>query len=383
MITLTTGLPGAVKTLYAGACITAGGEREGRPVYYSGIADLRLPWIELEDATRWHELPANSILVIDEAQRIFRPRAPGARVPEYVEALETHRHKGIDLVLITQHPKLIDSNVRRLTGQHFHVVRIFGMQKATVHEWAEVKEDVESGSRSDSVKQLWAYPTDMFAAYKSAEVHTHKRRIPMRLFILIALPLVLAGVAWYVAHWISNRVVNPTKPDLPAGQIEAKGQHAPAGAPAGQTKRAVLTGEEYLEVHTPRVPGLAYTASVYDEVTKPIAAPYPAACVTLRGECRCYTDQATRLDVPGDLCRQIVAKGFYVDWDTQRGRTREARAAPPSAPPPIASAATVIPTHEIPAPEPSGGPAKPPNSGGAPSAKLYGPGTALDPHKGG
>ena len=53
----------------------------------------------------------------------------------------------------------------------------------------------------------------------------------------------------------------------------------------------------------------------YDEATKPAEAPYPAACVQMKGECRCYTQQATRLDVVASLCQQIVAGGFFVAWN--------------------------------------------------------------------
>ena len=139
MISLITGQPGAGKTLYALNFVKTRAEKENRPVYYSGISDLKLPWLELDKGEDWHGVPEGSIVVIDECQRVFRPRVNGAAVPEHVSKLETHRHSGIDLVLITQHPMLADNNVRRLVGQHFHVVRAFGTKKATVHEWGEVK----------------------------------------------------------------------------------------------------------------------------------------------------------------------------------------------------------------------------------------------------
>ncbi len=89
------------------------------------------------------ELPAGSIVLIDEVQRLMRPRIHGSKVPAFIAELETHRHRGIDLVLITQHPMLLDSNVRRLTGQHFHVIRKFGTQMANVYEWGQVKENAD------------------------------------------------------------------------------------------------------------------------------------------------------------------------------------------------------------------------------------------------
>ena len=33
--------------------------------------------------------------------------------------------------------------------------------------------------------------------------------------------------------------------------------------------------------------------------------------------CKCYTQQATLMQVSGPVCLQIVAQGFFVDWQTQ------------------------------------------------------------------
>jgi hypothetical protein len=77
----------------------------------------------------------------------------------------------------------------------------------------------------------------------------------------------------------------------------------------------VKTAAEYIDSFSPRFAGLAYTAPVYDDVTKPVVAPYPAACVMSRTRCQCYTQQGTRLDVPGQMCKQITEGGFFVAWN--------------------------------------------------------------------
>lgn len=319
MITLITGLPGNGKTLYALAWLKARAEKEGRQVFYSGIADLKLPWIE-HAAEEWESLPPGSIIVIDEAQRVFRPRLHGTKVPGFVAALETHRHKGVDLVLITQHPMLVDANVRRLAGQHFHVVRKFGTQFATIHEWGSVKENCDK-VREDSTKHEFRYPKEAFGWYKSAEVHTHKRRIPLRVWLFLALPLVIAGAIYGFVHKI-NAIGDKAVPGTAvAPAASSPGQH---GATAQQRGPAKLTQAEYVAQFAPRIAGLAYTAPVYDDVTKPQRAPYPAACVSMGERCGCYTQQGTALEVPRPLCESIVAKGFFVGWD--RREPPEARA---------------------------------------------------------
>lgn len=311
MIVTITGLPGNGKTLYALNWVKAKAEKEGRPVYYSGIKDLALPWTEV-DPEKWFELPPNSIVVIDECQRVFRPRMHGSKVPEYVERLETHRHQGIDLVLITQHPMLIDSNVRRLCGLHFHVVRKFGMAAATVHEWGSIKENCDK-VRSDSVRHEFKYPKASYKWYKSAEVHTHKARIPMRVWVALTLPLIFGALVWFVwAKWQARIQGEGEPPPVGVSDKPAAVARGPAG-PDGRQADA-LTPAQFVQHHQPRVPGLAFTAPVYDEVTKPVEAPYPAACVQTRTRCQCYTQQATRLNMPDDMCRQIAEGGFFLAW---------------------------------------------------------------------
>lgn len=318
MITLITGQPGAGKTLYALNYVKDRAEKEGREVFYSGIDDLKLPWKELDKGEDWHKVPSGSIVVIDECQRVFRPRGNGASVPEHVEKLETHRHDGIDLVLVTQHPMLADTNVRRLVGQHFHVVRAFGTKKATVHEWGEVKTECDK-SRGDSIRHDFIYPSQSFAWYKSAELHTHKARIPARVYFLFALPVLLGLLVW--AAWTSFHVPGSTKPGAAASV-------APPVAPIGGTAPKPKTPAQYVDARSPRIAGLAYTAPVYDDVTKPDDAPFPAACMASKSKCSCYSQQATALDVPDALCRQIADRGYFKDWDSKKREATTHRQAP-------------------------------------------------------
>lgn len=313
MITLITGQPGAGKTLFGIQFVRELAAKEKRAIYYSGIKDLRLAWLELEKPEEWFKVPQGSIVVIDEAQRIFRPRGAGAVVPRHVSELETHRHQGLDIYIITQHPMLVDTNVRRLVGRHFHVVRSFGMKRATVHEWGEVKEQCDK-SREGSIRHEWSYPRDVFALYHSAEVHTHKARVPLRIFVLLVLPLFLGVLVWVVVKWWERSgSMQPNK------ALEAK-----SGTKAAEPVRVAsgkLSAAEWIAEYKPRVEGLAYSAPLYDDVTKPVRAPYPAACIASKARCACYSEQGTRLDMPDQLCRQIVERGFYVAWDTARGGT--------------------------------------------------------------
>ncbi|NMG45544.1 Zonular occludens toxin [Aromatoleum toluvorans] len=318
MIYLHTGLPGAGKTILTLKRILDRAKEENRAVYYHGIEILKpemFPgWVELKDPTKWHELPDGAIFVHDEAQTVYRPRGTGAQVPEHVAKMETHRHQGHDLYFVTQHPMLVDANVRRLAGEHVHAVRPFGAKGATLHKWPQVKEHCDK-SRSDSMSEIVAYPAELYGAYKSATIHTHKFKLPGRVWVLLLIPILLSACVWGFVKWFAGRdsvTVAPEK--LTAGQNVA------AVGSSGQGGGTVKTRAQWMEERIPRVQGLAHTAPAFDKVTSPDRAPYPAACVAMGKSCRCYTDQATILDTPDGLCRQIVDKGFFMEWDKDRGQ---------------------------------------------------------------
>jgi len=320
VIYLITGLPGSGKTLFALAFVQK--EFPDREVYYHGIADLKLPWIPMEGGgADWMKVPDRSVVVIDEAQSCFRPRGTGSLVPAHVAALETHRHRGLDIVVITQHPKLLDANLRRLVGAHRHVVRAFGTQGGVVHAWAECCEDADK-SRADSIRSQWRYPAELFAAYRSAEVHTHKRRLPGKLFAAILLPVVavalLAGGVGYAYKYFTaeSRIAGSAKTEKGKAREGSytDSERVRRGPDAAKVPWRAQQ-ENYLESFRPMLAGLPHSAPAYAEVMRPKQAPEPAGCVSNGSRCRCYTQQATLLpEVPEDMCRQIVANGFFRAW---------------------------------------------------------------------
>lgn len=323
MITLVTGTPGAGKTLLTLYDLKNEVEKqnaelikqnkEPRPVYYHGIPDLTLPWLPLDKPENWHTLPTGSIIVIDECQSAFRPRGLGQQVPEYIAAMETHRHNGHDLYLITQHPMLVDQNIRRLVGRHRHVIRKFGLQVAVVHEWGSAHE-ITKRNLAEAVKRNMKYPKEIFGYYKSSEQHTHKASVPKRVYFLAAAPL-LIGALVYAAYTsmtgISDNVAPKTAEVLPApGQT-----FAPRFADTGTAPAGKLSTPEYLAQQVPRVQGMPWTAPIYDDVTKPVEAPYPVACVeSKKSGCRCYDQQENRIAVDEGFCKSFLERGMFLAW---------------------------------------------------------------------
>jgi zona occludens toxin len=298
MITLITGTPGAGKTLLAVAEeLPKFGDR---PLFVDGIPDLTVSHEPAPDPNTWHEwLPDNGVLVIDEVQRIWRPRANGSKVPPAIEALETHRHRGADLVLITQHPNLLDQNVRRLVGRHLHVRRVWGLKRSLVYEWDQA---TDPGRTSTAQKRMWSYPTQAFSLYKSATIHTARgQRPPLLLFIALAALVGLPAAGYYTYQRIQSKTV-PSEHAAPA-----PGPFTGLRTPGSPAAALPFEFENPIISFTPVYPDIPHSAPAYAGLVKVAAAPRIDSCVASRSRCICYTQQATRLQISEDLCRRVAA----------------------------------------------------------------------------
>lgn len=323
MITLITGTPGAGKTLLAVEMLLE--EQGKRPLFISGIPELKIdhqPTPPVEEWTREEptpedetvkrpifNFPPNSIIVIDEAQNVYRPRGVGSKVPPHVAAFETHRHTGVDFWLITQHPGLLDANIRKLVGRHVHI-RNTALGRY-LYEWPECGDPESKSSRDISASRRYKLPKKVFGMYKSASLHIkQKHRIPFVVYLLAA---ALLGCS-FLAYRVYSRI-NDVASGNPFGKSGPSALPS-NGVPGAPEQRAAVPVDP-LAQYKPAVPDLAFTAPRYQGVTQPVTAPIPAACVSTKKDCRCYTQQATRLNLSADLCRQIVANGFFVDFDAR------------------------------------------------------------------
>lgn len=308
MIELITGAPGSGKSLFAIWTIENRRKKENRDVYYNGITGINLPWIEFDDPNKWYELPAGAIIIIDEAQRVFRPRHSSAAVPESVSKLETHRHNGHDIYMITQHPTLIETNVRRLAESHHHLMRKFGAAWATIHTWKGVKENCDK-TRKDSITKEFKYPKEVYKWYTSAEIHTHKFKLPWKLWLILLLPLI-ALIGLFFANSSIKKVGNEKPSFAIPAPVASQVQH-----PQVLEKMRKQLQENFTpESMAPRFPDLPFTAPRYDNITTATTAPVPAACVSSKSRCQCYTQQATPINVSESICRDFVAHGYFQDF---------------------------------------------------------------------
>lgn len=323
MLYLTCGTPGAGKTLWTIWYVENLRKNSGRQVFYYGITDLTLDWERIDDPKKWNELPEGSIIVIDECQGTFPNRRQTGVPPEYISALETHRHKGYDIFLITQNPQLIDNHVRKLVGEYRFLDRPANMKYAVIHKFRHVVDWKNQNERKGAEKERWKYPKEVFDCYKSAEIHTHKMRLP-RFLIYVPLLLGVIGVCVYTAYDVLS---GKNREDRKNEKISAAANNQGISAPSNmahfpgadfssmtledQAKQRVLTKSEYLALWTPRVYEMPHSAPIYDEIAKPTTFPVISGCVKQGDVCRCFSQQATHIKVERQFCENYIEYGQF------------------------------------------------------------------------
>lgn len=371
-IIVVTGQPGSGKTALVVDMLANDDQFKGRPLFVMGIPDLAIDHTPCPPVADWTEyraspdddslqlayfrFPENALVVLDEAQRIYRPRAVGSKVPPEVAAFETHRHTGVDFVLLTQHPGLIDANIRKLVGRHIHIrVTPLGRYK---YEWTELGDPESASSREIAARSKYVLPKRAFDLYKSSQLHTKiKVKMPWFVYMFGVAAVSFIGLGWYGYHRVMDRVEPKTA--IPAS---SPGMPSNAAPPAGSVK----TTAQYIEERQPRIAHLAYTAPVYDEITKPVDAPFPAGCLTVKrpsGEvCRCVDQQGNDYPMPDNTCRQVVQHGIFKDWGFRETANREANKSPQSVRPDQASASAGLVQGGMPI-QSAGGTLQPPAPG--------------------
>ncbi len=204
MITLITGVNGAGKTLNLIAALRALNQRT---VYYNHIDGVQVSaWHPIDDdqVLNWQALPDGAVVAVDEAHRLF-PQRTRAPVPEFIARLDEHRHRGFDFFLVTQHPKKIDVEVRRLCGQHWHFERKFGAHLVRRFTWQRACDDVnDRRERRQAVITTERLDKTLFALYHSAELHTHRFRVPAKVLLgALAVVVLLALVVAIFSRFIT------------------------------------------------------------------------------------------------------------------------------------------------------------------------------------
>ena len=309
-ITLVTGTPGAGKTLHAVSTLLPAfaAQQVGdtkRRILVDGIKDLIVdhdlmpPTVysamtekitcEGEGVLTWWEwCKPGDVIVIDEVQRMWRPRGNGSKVPQMIAELETHRHRGVDFIIITQHPMLLDQNVRRLVDRHIHIRRMWGGNRAVRYEWDHCSSPDKVG---DAGKSYWPYPKDAFKYYKSAELHTKQGgKAPAALFIFSLAVVALPIAAYFGVSGVTG-MLSPVPKDA---HLSASKATMPATAKQAAKQETVSVASGPVAAVVPA----AVPAAPADKTTI-----IYQGCIATVTRCQCFTTDGLAAKVEDAICR--------------------------------------------------------------------------------
>lgn len=332
MITVITGTPGAGKTLYTieklllplvGKTVNGldanGNEVELPRTIYTNINGLQVDHELIDGGDNqglrdWHKwAKPGSVIVFDEFQKVWAPRANGSKVPDDIQALDTHRHMGVDFILITQSVMNTDRHIHALAGRHLHVRRVGNMKAAVVYEWDHVSRSLMY-SKAIS-KSPWRYSKKIFELYKSAELHTKQpRKIPGLVWFVLAglVAFVLLAPATFTRLNERTNPAQKTEAAKPAAQDKPAISPAVADAarPVSMAGAGSTVPDERVDF-MPRLSDKPWTAPAYDHLRTVVHMPVIAGGVCMGGRCVCVTGDGAKLEVSSAACADwIKARPF-------------------------------------------------------------------------
>jgi len=320
-ITLVTGAPGAGKTLWTLQEVEKLRRETGRQVLYNGISGVTLSeWkpvsnaelkatidvaVEGEEGKHVHDLPPGSIVVVDECYRVWPQGGPG-ELPRDVEAFAVHRHRGLDFFLLVQR---VHHFVRGLVARHVHFERQFGLDRSRRFEWQKLGDPKDRWSKQEAAGSEFLFPKEVYSWYKSADLHTVKKRLPWkRLALIPGLVLVIVALLWSAVSILTSGAA-----ELGPQASSSASSPAPAHAPAPDPRlERVSWSAQWVE----RVPGQPHSAPFYDPTVRPAAMPKISGCMEIRSEqlnrCVCNTQQGTAItSLTLAECRFYLANGWF------------------------------------------------------------------------
>lgn len=304
MLILVTGVPGSGKSLYAVQLlqnyIDANQKliEEGKPPreIYSDIDGLTIEGVK-QSPSDWRDCPDGSIVFYDECQQKFGPDGQGRSSRPDIQELETHRHRGFDIILITQHPKLLHAHIRRLIGRHYQIFRMHGGETAKIFQ-RDGQMDIDKVTSLEKQDNfMWSYNKDLYDKYKSATVHTHKKQLPhwfKRSLIGVSAMLIILLVGGYftinffTGNYFTEKLTEEDKPVQVA------------------TTKRVITSDEPVTIKPQ---------------TKPVA------CISNNDKCVCYDESGYLIEQPYFQCiENTLGTPSFIDLKPATGKRAVASA---------------------------------------------------------
>lgn len=271
---------------------------------------------------KWTRLPIGSVVIVDEAHKVFPQRGPG-RPPRWIEAMAESRYEGIRWLFLTQAPGSLDAFLRDRMNRHFHIERKGGMNQATFYEFENRvvgKDAMPMQKRHADAKHVRRYPKKYFTWYESAKQHYFRVRIPLKVWAaLVFIPIALF-VAYKVVAQVGGLMGSKGGESAAASSVLPASSSAAVTADRQLSRTSPMTPEEYVAQFAPVVPWMPWSAPVHQQAKVTTQADLycmaSGAGRDANGEhkgasCSCMTEQGTPYVLTPEQCLTYARNGIY------------------------------------------------------------------------
>lgn len=327
MLIMITGTPGAGKTLYTVQMIVKYlkdnekliAEGKAPRLIFARIDGIDIPGVRPAPED-WRKAPKGSVIIYDEAQQIYPPDSKGRSQRSDIADLEVHRHDGYDIIMITQHPTLVHSHVRKLVGRHFHIERVDGKEASRVYRKDKMIQNIDSEQQLRQCdSDYWTFPKELYGKYDSAEVHNSSTYFPVwlrkSLGALIVSALIIGFSAVYAWDFFVGSHTGFADDTAPVSE----------SVPSGGLSKPVDSIEPAF-VHTPdhALDGRQYSVQ-------------KQGCIVSKTKCQCYDNAGWLMELEDYECRNEINKPYQQLLRSQDNRRDYSSSSETSEPPPSVS----------------------------------------------
>lgn len=261
----------------------------------------------------WLWCKPGDLIMIDEAQWLAPRATMGKKPPAWIMKLEVHRHYGVDFILTTQDPGLIDTTIRKLVGMHRHVRSVMGSPICMVYTWDHAS-NPERYNTAD--KSVFRRRGKHYKLFRSAVAHVKPPASGRWALYVVPVLLSVFGFGFYnkVQAW-----VNPSKPvpvELAAGAVASV--HSPV--PAVHARASAPRPRGFVDV--PKLQG----------------------CFSVGERCECISEEGRPVRVALPMCKRSASSfDGLVAWEPRAALSEDDRRRLGASAPPAPSSASGVP----------------------------------------
>jgi zona occludens toxin len=318
--------------------------KQGRRVY-SNIDQLKIEEVlPLPHNADWRDYPDGSVIIYDEAQehaafssddlidfpefieseqfqnenitaynaRIRKEKKDYDRMyKRHVESIkdiargfQTHRHFGFDIILATQDQSFLNNLAKKCVGEHYHLTRPFGLRGNMIFFWRRLVSNPDSRAEKSSCewKKHINFNKNYFHLYRSANVHTHKSKIPLKYILFLIIMVILICIPFYLIS--NNKALS-----LMSGKKEETKQISTdivvnQKAPSSPEALAAFNEEQRLQLE--REKRLDEQRQIYAESQQKEQQQEISGCVYFNRKYTAVDEYARPIKNKSHLCKQVI-----------------------------------------------------------------------------